>query len=40
MNATLHKTAHNRAKTPREGANAARNNTFYTFYTAKNKSEI
>ena len=40
MTATLHRTARNRAKTPREGANAARNYTFYMFCTAKNKSEI
>ena len=40
MTATLHRTARNRAKTPREGANAACNYTFYTFCTAKNKSEI
>ncbi len=38
MTATLHRTARNRTKTPREGANAVRNYTFYMFYMAKNKS--
>ena len=34
----IHGAARNRAKTPRMGANAAHNYTFYTFYTDKNKS--
>ena len=38
MTATLPGTARNRATTPREGANAACNYTFYMFYTDKNKS--
>ena len=39
MTATLHRTARNRTKTPREGANAARNYTFYMFYTDKSNGQ-
>ena len=39
MTATLHRTARNRAKTPRMGANAAHNYTFYMFYTDKSNGQ-